>query len=104
MRSAYNNLRQNAKRRGKEFQISFEEFESFCVKSNYIAGKGRSAESFHVDREKEHLGYTIDNLQVLTNSENIRKYLRYQHDQKGKPINFHVVKNQPVKEDPNVPF
>jgi len=104
MRSAYNNLKQNAKRRGKDFQITFDDFEVFCVKSNYIAGKGRGAESFHVDRINEDLGYTIDNLQVLTNSENVRKYLKYSHDEKGKPTLFHVVKNKTLTEYSSAPF
>lgn len=39
--------------------------------------KGIYRDSYHVDRKKEHLGYVPGNLQVLTNVENLNKYLAY---------------------------
>ena len=88
-------LKNNAKRRGKDFSITFEEFEEFCVKSNYIAGKGRKSESYHIDRIDENKGYSIDNIQILTNKANVVKYLEYSIDELGKPDYFKIktVKN-----------
>ena len=77
VRSAFNNLKSHAKQRGKPFTITLDYFRAFCIKTKYLAGRGRSADSYHVDRIDERLGYVPGNLQVLTNSENVKKYLSY---------------------------
>lgn len=82
VRYAYNTLKTNAKRRGKEFTITFEYFQQFCYETNYIAGKGRSKISYSVDRIDESKGYVPGNLQVLSLSENIKKYLKYDFQNK----------------------
>ncbi len=74
LRYAYNNLKQNAKRRNKHFGLSFAEFEAFAIATEYYKKKGRKATCYHIDRIDETKGYTIDNIQVLTNRENVRKY------------------------------
>jgi hypothetical protein len=106
IRSAYSNLRNNAKRRGKEFDLTLEEFEKFCIKTEYLIGKGRTKEGYTIDREKEEIGYTKDNIRVLTNSQNIskenkrRKMLIYEYQYK---IGFY--KDLPeIKKDDNIPF
>lgn len=86
IRAAYCNLRTNAKRRGKEFTITFEEFEKWCEETQYMFGKGRTATSYTIDRIDPERGYSIDNIRVLTNSENVRrhqKYLRYEMGPNG---------------------
>lgn len=75
---AYNNLKNRAKQRGIHFDLSFDDFLKFCIKTKYIAGKGRSAEGLTVDRRDETKGYTLDNIQTLTLVQNIQKrYLSY---------------------------
>jgi len=69
----YNCLKQNAKRRGKSFNLTFEEFEIFCHKTEYLNKKGISATGYHIDRIDHNLGYEIGNIQILTNSENAVK-------------------------------
>jgi hypothetical protein len=71
---AYYKLRANALRRGKPFEITRQDFAEFCVKTPYMVGKGRHADSYHVDRIDESKGYVKGNLQILTNRENVRKY------------------------------
>lgn len=88
MKYTYNNLKQNAKKRGKEFSLTFEEFKEFCIETSYMSGKGRSATSFHIDRIDETKGYHKDNIQILTNKENVRKFLQYDYDERGVPVNF----------------
>lgn len=102
MKSAYQNLKHNAKRRGKVFEITFEDFEKFCIKTNYIAGKGVQKNSFHIDRKEETKGYEYSNLQVLTNTQNVKKYITWQLDQRGKPEHFRIDKFNPIVT--NVPF
>lgn len=77
IRYAYNNLKGHAKARGKEFTLTFEQFKEFAVKADYIAKKGRQSYSYHIDRKDETKGYTIDNIQILTNGENVRKYKQW---------------------------
>jgi len=67
-------LRQNARRRKKEFTLTIEEFKDFCEKENYLEFKGRSnAGNYTIDRRNDKLGYTFSNIFVLTLSQNSRK-------------------------------
>ncbi len=70
---AYMAKRDNAKRKGIEFTISFEYFKEFCYKTQYMSKRGRSATSYAIDRIKNHLGYIPGNLQALTNRDNVIK-------------------------------
>lgn len=93
---AYQTLKDNAKRRKKNFELSFEDFKIFCIETNYIAKKGRRKDTLHIDRIKEQEGYTKENIQALTNSQNVRKYLKHYWD--GYRMNF---KFQTLKYDTN---
>jgi len=99
---AYQTLKGNAKRRGKEFDLTFEQFEKFVSTTKYMSGRGIYKDSLHIDRKDETKGYTIDNLQILTNSKNVKKFLRWNHDAKGKPTDFSVSKfvDEPNDDDP----
>lgn len=91
MRYTFNNLKQNAKRRGKEFSLTFDQFKEFAIETDYMLGKGRTRTSLHIDRDREEEGYHIDNIKVLENHKNVKKYqksLHYDFDHKGKPENF----------------
>lgn len=101
---AYTVLKNNAKRRGKEFELTLEQFEKFCIKTNYLVGRGIYKESYHIDRIDESKGYTIDNIQVLTNSQNIKKYLTYSYDANGKPNYFRSVKHIENDKSDEYPF
>lgn len=74
VRYAYNNLKNRAKQRNVVFTITLEQFREFCVKTKYIAGKGKSADSYTIDRIHEDIGYHADNIQVLVKRDNIKKY------------------------------
>jgi hypothetical protein len=73
LKYAYQTLKDNAKRRGKEFSLTLEQFEKFAVKTAYMHRKGRGRFSYTIDRIDPDKGYTPDNIQVLTNSDNVRK-------------------------------
>lgn len=72
-------LRNNAKRRKKDFSLTLEEFKLFCVKTKLLVGRGIEKDSWHIDRIDEDEGYHAWNIQVLTNSENIKKYRTYDY-------------------------
>lgn len=78
MMASYQALKSNSKRRGHFFDLTFEQFRQFCYETEYMAKKGRSSLSYSVDRIIEELGYTVGNLQALTNRDNVLK----EHDRR----------------------
>jgi len=62
---SYNNLKGRAKQRGIEFTLTFEQFRRFCVKTKYIQNKGRTVDSYTIDRKDPRKGYTIRNIRIL---------------------------------------
>ena len=91
--SAYHNLKTNAKRRGKEFGLTFGQFVEFCHKTDYIGGKGKTAQSLTIDRIDNEKGYTLDNIRTLTNAENAQKHTKkVVFDWEGK-----ILFNQPFR-------
>lgn len=100
IKAAYNNLKSNAKRRGKKFEISFEYFKKFVTKNDYMTKKGRSATSYHIDRIDEGKGYIEGNLRILTNRGNYTKYLVNHYDtKKGRLIWFYVTQRLDTDEE-----
>lgn len=70
VRYTYNALKNNAKRREKEFSISLEYFRQFCEDTGYMNGKGRRPDALSIDRIDSSKGYIPGNIQVLTLSQN----------------------------------
>lgn len=81
MKACYKNLKDNAKRRGKFFDLTFEQFEKFAISVDLIKKRGRSSESYTVDRIDNDKGYTIENIQVLTKGANtIKRHRKLNYD------------------------
>lgn len=66
------NLRSNAKRRGKNFTLTYQEFEKFALESGYCDHHGREANCLSVDRINPLLGYHKDNIRAITVSDNVK--------------------------------
>lgn len=79
VRYSWRNQARNAKRRGHEYTLTLEEFTEISVPTGYMARKGRFKESLHHDRKDETKGYHFSNMQVLKNSENVKKFLDYKY-------------------------
>lgn len=77
LRSAYNDLKSNSKKRGKQFELTFDQFKEFCIECTLIYKNGKRKKGFEIDRKENDKGYTIDNIQKLSKSENILKYHNY---------------------------
>lgn len=60
------NFRKAAKRRGKEFDLTYDQFLDFCNKTGYFEKRGTSGDALQIDRIYPDKGYTIDNIRVLT--------------------------------------
>lgn len=104
VKAAYYIMKENAKRRGKQFDLTLEQFEQFVIKTGYMKKKGIFSESYHIDRIDETKGYSIDNLQVLTNAQNVRKYLKYAYDEHNRKMMFATEVIHPQPAVTGVPF
>jgi len=80
MRYAYNTLKQNAKRRGKVFLLSWSDFLTFAFATHYLNRKGKSRDSFSIDRIENERGYVPDNLRLVTVAENSAKKDRDEYE------------------------
>lgn len=67
-------IKKSAKKRNIFFNLDKTEFKLFLLKHSYIEYSGRGKNNFTIDRIKPELGYTINNLQVITKSNNSKKY------------------------------
>jgi hypothetical protein len=98
LRYCYNSLKQNAKRRGKAFELTFEQFEEFATRTDYINKRGTGAHGFTIDRIDPTKGYTAENIQVLTNAQNVRKYARIDSHWDGQQMQFTTIIEQATPE------
>jgi hypothetical protein len=69
----YDAQRQNARRRGKEFNLTKDEFKEFAIRERLMSPDGVKFPNKTIDRKVPEKGYEIGNIQVLTISENSRK-------------------------------
>lgn len=69
----YNAFRGNARRRGKDFTITLEEYKQFALAQGLFSPTGVKYPNRSIDRIDQSRGYHLDNIQVLTLSENSRK-------------------------------
>jgi len=69
----YNFTKSNAKRRKRPFTLTMEYFKQWCIDNNYIELKGRYKDSMTIDCDKEELGYADGNIQIMSNSSNLKK-------------------------------
>ncbi len=107
--SSFNQLKVSARRRGKEFTLTFEEFRGWCLNNGYLDGRGRLRDSLHVDRHDDSKGYNLENIRVLTNRENIlkeqarRKKIRQELTRQNQYIPTSLrPENDPVYEEPTI--
>lgn len=69
----YHQLKYRAIERGKEFTLTIEEFRVFCDETGYMETKGKASWKSTIDRIDPDKGYSIDNIQIMTNGDNVRK-------------------------------
>lgn len=68
------NLRSNARRRGKEFSITYDQFLLFLkTNPNYMSKKGTHVKALQIDRIDNNKGYTLENIRAVTMKENLWK-------------------------------
>lgn len=70
----------NARKKGIGFNLLFLYFLNFCRRTNYSVLRGNGSADMTIDRIDNLKGYTDDNIQMLSNRDNVRKY--FMHDRK----------------------
>lgn len=74
---AYNNLKAHANARGIKFSLTLDGFREGIAGTDYLTAKGRGKNDLTIDRIIEELNEYYDGgIQVLTNSENVKKRAR----------------------------
>lgn len=74
--ACFKNWKDNCKRRGKSNDVTFEQFLNFSNENNYLELRGRTADEMSIDRPDGTRGYSIDNMQPMSVSDNAKKYWR----------------------------
>jgi hypothetical protein len=59
-------IKNNARRRGKEFGIALDEFRAWVEQTGYMDSKGKQRWSMSIDRIDNSRGYFIDNIRILS--------------------------------------
>lgn len=78
IRFLWHNLKAHAKERRHACDLSYEDFEKFCLKTKYHELKGLYPNSLTVDRIDETKGYSKGNIRVLEHECNVRRnYVPY---------------------------
>lgn len=70
---AFEAIKDSAKKRDIDFSLTIEQFAQWCEETGYADTKGVARLKFHCDRIDHRKGYSIDNIQLLSEAENIRK-------------------------------
>lgn len=95
-RWSYDTHKKNAKRRGIPWRLSFKNFKAFAIKTELLLGSGRTKESLSIDRKDQTKGYTKNNIQVMTVSDNVKKYIEWKQ---GEGLKFRR-KEETIYENP----
>jgi hypothetical protein len=87
----YNLLRSNSKYRGKQFDLTLDEFKEFCNKTGYLKLKGKLSNDYSIDRIDVNKGYSVDNIRLVTVSQNSK-------------LNKGSLENWMIEDNKNPPF
>lgn len=69
----FTRVKASAKKRKIEFSLTIEQFTKFCEETSYHQTSGSTVEEMHIDRIDPNKGYSIDNIRILSCSENSYK-------------------------------
>jgi hypothetical protein len=69
----YQTWKDNARRRGKEHIVTYDEFVEFCKDTKYDQLRGIGRFSLQIDRIRDWEGYHKDNIRAITLIENVMK-------------------------------
>lgn len=73
------NIKNRARQRGIAFLLTLEEWREWCERNNYIALRGNGKNDMTVDREYNDVGYQVDNMVMMTRTQNRNKPAKYKN-------------------------
>jgi hypothetical protein len=74
LQQAYRTHRNNASARGIPFLLTYDEWFKIWINSGHLAERGRRRDQYCMARPNDVGPYTIDNVIIITNAENIAPY------------------------------
>ena len=98
--ASYLNLKNRARQRHHEFDISLAEFDKLVTESGYIFLSGRQSSCLTINRINPNRGYVSGNLEVITGAENLRQQY---YDQYRTP-DFRTAGEREDEDESNEPF
>lgn len=81
-------IKDNAKRRGRYFDLTIDEFIEFCGETNYDKLKGKTALSLSMDCRDPFKGYTKENIRAITLRDNSKLANATLLDPEWQPLEF----------------
>lgn len=69
----YHSLKSKAKHRGRVFELTFSEWCLWCEETGYMELKGQGAEDMTIDCHEPSLGYTYNNMRMISQHDNVLK-------------------------------
>ncbi len=105
LRDAYLNHKSNAKKRGKAFDLTFEQFKQFSYECEMVTSKGRIKKGMTIDRIINEGGYTIGNIQRMPGKMNSAKGVKsFIYDWQTKTAYYINLINYDNDNERNLPF
>ena len=98
IRWSYITFKANAKRRGKAFSITLDEFREFCYNTSLLTNRGVKSTSYTIDRINNDYGYHTGNIQKMELGHNVKK--RFEYDYHSKRVSYQHVNNLILDEYP----
>ena len=74
LKQPFAKLRARAAERNIEFSLSFRDFVALAERTGYTLGRGRGQDALSIDRINPWRGYTLSNIQVITNRQNLARH------------------------------
>lgn len=104
LRYHFNALKQNAKRRGHAFHLTFEQFKNFWARhpKEWKEKLAPGLCCWHIDRIDPRIGYRQDNIQILEKTKNVLKY--HEQDKKLLLQVSYMPKHSPATAEVPAPF
>jgi hypothetical protein len=69
----YHSLKSKAKHRGRVFDITYSEWCRWCEETGYMELKGQGSEDMTIDCHEASLGYTYNNMRMISQHDNCVK-------------------------------
>ncbi len=99
----YQTTKDNAKRRGKRFVITLDEFAEFCTNTGYLELKGKDADSASIDCIIDEIGYAAGNIRVLSLRDNtLKRWRKVLYDWETKQ--YYIVDRDVPQQSEDNPF